>query len=119
MSQTDFEAFVRTMDLGYAPDPLTSGAAREFVQTSLPTKLVTYLGATIPALYHGPSDSTVGEMFSRFKAGEIVPSQSAEVLAKGFRRLIEDPEPYRDNAVELAKADFDPDTLMQRIRGRF
>jgi hypothetical protein len=107
------------MDLGYAPDPLASVHGREFAKTSLPTKLVTYLGACLPCLYHGPAESTVGEMFTRFKAGEIVDSQSPQDLADGFARLIENPDPYRDAAVQLARSDFDPQMFANRLLARF
>ncbi len=119
MPEGAFNALLHTMDLGYAPDPLASVHGREFAKTSLPTKLVTYLGACLPCLYHGPAESTVGEMFTRFKAGEIVDSQSPQDLADGFARLIENPDPYRDAAVQLARSDFDPQMFANRLLARF
>ena len=115
----EFEAMLNVMDLGYAPDPITGAAARIFTETSLPTKLVTYLAATLPCLYHGPANSTVGEMFGRYPAGEIVESQSPQDLADAFERLIRSADHYRDNALQLAACDFDPETLFERNLARF
>lgn len=107
MPEVEFDKLLGQMDLGYAPDPLTENAQR-FAQTSLSTKLVTCIGATLPCLYHGPSQSSAAEMFSRFNAGEIVDSQNPEDIATGFMKLIDSSDKYRDNAVKLAKSDFNP-----------
>lgn len=107
MPEAEFDKLLGQMDLGYAPDPLTENAQR-FARTSLSTKLVTCIGATLPCLYHGPSQSSAAEMFSRFNAGEIVDSQNPEDIATGFMKLIDSSDEYRDNAVKLAKSDFNP-----------
>ena len=116
--EAQFEEILSSMDLGYAPDPLLP-EFREFVITSLPTKLVTYVAATLPSLYHGPQESSVGEMFSRYPAGVIVESQAPEDIVAGFVRLIRDAESFRDACCELAKADFDRETLVNRVYDRF
>ena len=118
LPEDKFNEVLATMDLGYAPDQL-SPEFREFVTTSLPTKLVTYIGATLPSLYHGPFDSTVGEMFGRHRAGVIVESPAAADVAAGFIELIASPEQFRDACVALAGSDFDRETLVNRIYRRF
>jgi hypothetical protein len=58
-------------------------------------------------------------MFARHRAGEVVDSQDPAALADAFMKLVTHAECYRDNAVRLAQADFDPDTLIGRVMGRF
>jgi hypothetical protein len=118
MPEPQFNQLLDRMDLGYAPDPLTEDG-RSFAKTSLSTKLVTYIGATLPCLYHGPGQSTTAEMFSRHRAGEVVDSQHSEDIASGFLKLIKGADEYRDHAVQLAMSDFDPRELASRILSRF
>lgn len=118
MQEAQFDEFLAQMDLGYAPDPMAPEFS-EFVTTSLSTKVVTYVAATLPSLYHGPRISSVGEMFSRHTAGVIVEGQASEEIAAGFVCLIEGAESFRDACCDLAKADFDRETLVNRIYRRF
>lgn len=114
MTAVEFDYFLNKMDIGYAPDPLEL-KYRLFAQTSLSTKIVTYLSATLPSFYHGPQDSTIGELFSRFKAGVIVQSNDPDSIANGFLDLIINYDSYRSKSIQLAKNDFDEEILKNRL----
>lgn len=114
MTASEFDLFLNKMDIGYAPDPLEL-RYRLFAQTSLSTKIVTYLSATLPSFYHGPQDSTISELFSRFKAGIVVESNDPGAIANGFLDLIINYDSYRFNAVQLAINDFDEEILKGRL----
>lgn len=114
MTAGEFDLFLNKMDIGYAPDPLELKYLL-FAQTSLSTKIVTYLSATLPSLYHGPLDSTVGELFSRFKAGVIVQSNDPDNIANGFLDLILNYDLYRSKSFQLAMNDFEEDMLKDRL----
>jgi glycosyltransferase involved in cell wall biosynthesis len=118
MPQDQFEKLLNQMDLGYAPDPFDE-KFEVFVKTSLSVKMITYISATLPCLYHGPVDSSIGEMFNRYQAGEIVNSNDPNELANGFLKLINNSDFYRDNSLFLAKSDFNPEIMRQKILNRF
>ena len=42
---------------------------KEVVRVTFPNKLATYAAARVPALYHGPRDSSVGSFMTRFPLG--------------------------------------------------
>jgi hypothetical protein len=114
MTASEFDFFLNKIDIGYAPDPLEL-KYRLFAQTSLSTKIVTYVSSTLPTFYHGPQDSTVGELFSRFKAGVIVESNDPDTIANGFLDLIINYDLYRSESVQLAINDFDEGVLKERL----
>lgn len=114
MNSEEFDLFLNKMDIGYAPDPLEL-EYRLFAQTSLSTKIVTYLSATIPIFYHGPQDSSIGEIFNRFKAGVIVESNNPKEIAIGLFELITNYSTYRSNSINLASNDFDETKLKNRL----
>ncbi|AWA29776.1 hypothetical protein HYN48_06620 [Flavobacterium magnum] len=86
MDEMQFNALLQTVHLGYACDDLSPDKIA-FAQLSLPTKVITYIGAGIPFVYHGPADSTVGDLLKEFKAGVIVSSNDVGELYEAFMEL--------------------------------
>lgn len=114
MQNDEYEIFLDKMDIGYAPDPLIDKFAL-FAKTSMSTKIVTYISACIPSLYHGPKDSSINEIFSRYQAGEIMDSNNPIEIANAFYKLIENSSTYRENCIQLACNDFNENLLQLRL----
>lgn len=118
LNDLEYEKFLKKMHIGYAPDPLIKRGIL-FAKTSLSTKFVTYLGAGIPTLYHGPKDSSINNIFQIRKAGVIVSNNSVENLAKGFKELILNYESYRNNVELLAQTDFSEEKISKTLQSIF
>ena len=89
MPEIEFDALLAEMDISYAPDPFTE-EGRRFAAMSLSTKVVTSLCAGLPFVYHGPYDSTVGDLVREDPLlGLIVESQSPNDLAQGILAIWE------------------------------
>ena len=67
-------------DIVYAMYPFKA-AARNFRQTSLPTKLSTYVQARRPIFAHTPGDSSLAWFVSRFGVGVVAPHRNISDLA--------------------------------------
>lgn len=87
VSESTFNEMLKSTDLGYACDDL-SPEKLSFAQLSLPTKVITYIGAGIPFVYHGPRDSTVGDLLRKYEAGLIVDNNDAAELSAAFLKLL-------------------------------
>jgi len=68
-------------DFVYAAYPF-GRSLRVFRQTSLPTKLSTYIQAQRPIFAHTPMDSTLANTVTQFQAGIVCPSSSVKVIAR-------------------------------------
>lgn len=101
ISEQSFNTILETTDIGYACDDLKIENIK-FAQLSLPTKVITYIGAGIPFLYHGPKDSTVGDLLEQYECGIIVETNNADDLTEGFLKLISKYNFYQENCI-LAK----------------
>jgi hypothetical protein len=112
----EFERFLAGMHIGYACDPLTP-LGRQFAASSLPTKIITYIGAGLPFLYQGPGDSTVGDWLEKTNTGVIVESNDAEKIHRGFARIIEKYAEMSRACSTLAKSEFDSEIIQARVLG--
>ncbi|MES2544080.1 MAG: hypothetical protein V4548_04285 [Bacteroidota bacterium] len=101
MSEQSFNTILETTNIGYACDDLKLENIK-FAQLSLPTKIVTYIGAGIPFLYHGPKDSTVGDLLKQYVCGIIIETNTPNDLTDGFLKLISNYNFYQENCI-LAK----------------
>lgn len=110
--EVKYEELLRKMDIGYASSPLTP-SGRELAATSFHTKVVTYIGAGLPFLYHGPQDSTVGDLLQEYQCGVIVESQDSREIMAGFLKVIENYESMRQECCRAARECFDI-ALMRR-----
>jgi hypothetical protein len=104
------------MHIGYACDPLTP-LGRRFAASSLPTKIITYIGAGLPFLYQGPKDSTVGDLIDRYNVGIIVESGDAEKIHLGFTHLVRTYSSMSEACIRVAKAEFDSAIIQARVLG--
>ena len=114
MKESEFNAFLTRMHLGYACDDLAP-ANRAFAQLSLPTKIITYIGAGIPFLYHGPKDSTVGDLLKTFEAGIIVESNDANDVYAGMMTLLNNYDHYRNECLKARQNRFRQDTIQHQF----
>lgn len=105
LPEAKFNELLKSMHLGYACDDLTAERL-PFAQLSLPTKIITYIGAGIPFLYHGPKDSTVGDLLAQYHAGLIVESNEAHKLVDAFRLLLSNYDRYRKECVRAREEAF-------------
>lgn len=92
---------LRSAGVLYLPLPFAR-SDQPLTRFSLPTKMISYLAAGRPVLYHGPAHSPAGQLLTEFAAGVCVTSlhpravaagldaarQSAPALAVGARRLL-------------------------------
>ena len=101
VDEQSFNAILSTTNIGYACDDLKPENA-EFAKLSLPTKVITYIGAGIPFLYHGPLDSTVGDLLKQFETGIIVETNNPHDILRGFFTLVSNYDYYQGNC-RLAK----------------
>lgn len=113
-SEADVRADLTTADLLYLPLMLEP-EFRDMTAFSLSTKLITYLGAGVPILYHGPADSAAGKLLAQNDAAIMAtadhPEEVAEIILQGLAR---GPELVM-NAHALAEREF----LLEDQRSRF
>jgi glycosyltransferase involved in cell wall biosynthesis len=114
MPEVAFNLFLKNMHIGYACDGLTSERLA-FAQLSLPTKIITYIGAGIPFVYHGPKDSTVGDLIAHYQVGIIVASNDANELSNAFRQLLHNYESHREECLRARRETFNA----QHIQSKF
>ena len=86
MVEESFNDILKTINIGYACDDLKEENII-FAQLSLPTKVITYIGANIPFLYHGPINSTVGDLIKLYEVGIIVDSNNSTDLCNAFMKI--------------------------------
>ena len=103
MSEEEYNRFLKKINIGYACDDLLK---TDFSQFSLPTKIITYIGAGIPFVYHGPTNSTVGDLILKIEMGIIVDSNSANELFNAFYKIYNNYNFYRDNCLLARKTIF-------------
>ncbi len=96
VDEKQFNIFLQTSNLGYACDNLNPDKLK-FAQLSLPTKIITYIGAQIPFVYHGPKDSTVADLLKIYPVGIIVDSNNPQDLQDAFQTLLTNYSFYQDN----------------------
>lgn len=104
-------------DLLYLPLPF-GDAYRDFVDYSLSTKMVTYLGSGRPILYHGPENAAAGALLKDNHAAVLSCSmQSAEIADQLHVVLTESSiiDAIRFNALKLAREQFDLQTIHSRF----
>ncbi|HCP94710.1 MAG TPA: hypothetical protein DIU05_11860 [Bacteroidetes bacterium] len=105
MPEAAFNQVLKTIDIGYACDDLNP-ARLAFAQLSLPTKIITYIGAGIPFVYHGPQDSTVGDLLKQYEAGIIVSTNDSKQLYDAFYKLRTNYEYYQQQCLLALQNQF-------------
>jgi len=96
INETEFNEILKSTTFGYACDDLDAKRIH-FAQLSLPTKIITYIGAGIPFIYHGPKDGTVGDLLSQYETGIIIDTNNKNDLVNGFLKLESNYQFYQNN----------------------
>jgi glycosyltransferase involved in cell wall biosynthesis len=107
-SEADVENDLRAVDLLYLPLPFAKESTA-FVQFSLSTKMVSYIGSGVPILYHGPSSAMVYDMLVEHDAAVSQTSRSVDELTDVLGKLCDDRQARNRvarNALKLARAEF-------------
>lgn len=114
LTAVEFDLFIKKMHIGYAPDNLNI-EYRLFAQTSLSTKMLTYILNCMPSLYHGPIDSSIGHLFSEANAGIIVDCNDSVKIADAFFELCLNYSNYKEAAYRLAEKYFLEDDMHLKL----
>jgi hypothetical protein len=114
LSEAEFDTFMRSKTIGYACDPITP-TGRKFAATSFSTKVVTYIGYGLPFVYHGPEDSTVGDLVKNYKCGVIVESHDPDRILQAFESLVRNYQSYRMQCIAARKDLFDAAVIRKRL----
>jgi glycosyltransferase involved in cell wall biosynthesis len=116
-TQDEVRTEIADSDLLYLPLMLEPGYA-DMIAFSLSTKLVTYLAAGAPILYHGPDRGAAYELLAAHDAAILAtsndPAEIAETILEGLSRAGE----LVQNARELALRDFMLSHQRERFWGR-
>ena len=105
LPESDFDEILKSIHIGYACDDLSEDCL-SFAQLSLPTKIITYIGAGIPFVYHGPKDSTVGDLLVQFDAGIIVSTNNSVDLYNAFNKILINYSYYQQNCFHALQKKF-------------
>jgi glycosyltransferase involved in cell wall biosynthesis len=109
------EKEMRSFQFLYLPLPFDEGLSN-LARFSLSTKMVSYLASGVPILYHGPLESAAGAYLARHEAALCVNTNDREEMAEHMLRYLRNPEfliKTRENAIKLAKSDFNPIELKE------
>lgn len=116
-SQPDAAFVLSQCDLLYCPYPFDQ-AMKEVSQYSFPSKLVLYLAAGRPIVFHGPAYSSPAHYIESRRCGLIAERLSASAIYNELERLISDPESYRSMALN-AQAAFRRDFTLESMERAF
>lgn len=114
VNEVQFNKILETTAIGYACDSLEPNDLK-FAQLSLPTKIVTYIGAGIPFLYHGPKNSTVSDLIDSMKVGLIVDSNNSVDLSNAFLEIIKNYNFFQNNCLQARKEIFAENIICNRF----
>ena len=107
------------VDLGYS-GLWFADERRPWVETSFPSKIISYLSAGVPVLYHGPAYGTPAKFMDAFRVGfgchVLEPESIAETVA-GIVRAPEALDVARDEAARAIQREFTPEVLVERVGG--
>jgi hypothetical protein len=113
-AESEARSDLRDVDVLYLPLPFGRRHSR-FVGLSLPTKMVTYLGADRPIVLHGPSNSSSAKLLGPANAAVIVDSLDPSALARGIAESQRRTAELVANARSIARASFDSSTIRERF----
>lgn len=111
------EQEARCSDFLYLPLPFDPQWTK-LNRFSLSTKMVSYLAAAVPIMYHGPGVSAAGRYLGSHQAALCIHTTDPADVAHSVVRILGDisgRESLSKHAHHLALADFDRDCLFQRF----
>lgn len=117
LSQPDLVQRLSECDLLYCPYPFDP-TMDEVSRLSFPSKLVAYLAAGRPIVFHGPQTASPGRYVIQQGAGLITENVFASSVYNVVERLAKDPELYARCAENASRA-FMQDFTFERMRECF
>ncbi len=111
------EREMRSQHLLYLPLPFEE-KWQNLCKFSLSTKMVSYLGAGVPILYHGPASSAAGQYLSRNGAALQLNSNAPDEIATTLDNAFDDASALNrvsENAQNAVRRDFDAVMLKHRF----
>ena len=116
-SQPEAIQILSEADILYCPYPFAPEMA-EVVRLSFPSKLVLYLAAGRPVLFHGPAESSAARYLALRDAGVCCTAPEAATIYNELQRLVMAPELYCRVGVNGQKA-FLSDFTLETMRRNF
>lgn len=117
LSASDLVAQMADCDVLYCPYPYAP-EMDEVSRLSFPSKLVTYLAAARPVLFHGPETASPGRYIVANDVGVVTLGVQASAIYNSLDRLARDAGLYR-RCAENAAAAFQRDFTLERMRANF
>ncbi|TIX87104.1 glycosyltransferase [Rhizobium sp. P44RR-XXIV] len=116
-SQPDAASVLSQCDLLYCPYPFDPGM-KEVSLYSFPSKLVLYLAAGRPIVFHGPAYSAPAHYIKSRQCGLVAEKLNASAIYNELERLISNPDGYRSMALN-AHAAFLKDFTLESMERAF
>lgn len=115
LEQKDAIAFLsRECDVLYCPYPF-SDEMEEVSRYSFPSKIVIYLAAGRPVLFHGPDYSSPFQYLRENEAGLLCSELGSAAIVETLRRIVLSPDLYRD-LTTAGRAAFLRDFTLEKQR---
>jgi glycosyltransferase involved in cell wall biosynthesis len=114
-SQNEAVELLADCDFLYCPYPFDPSMA-EVARQSFPSKLVLYLAAGRPVIFHGPAYSAVAQYITDRDCGILATSLSAEGIVDEIERLVGNRQRYCEMASKAQKAFLEDFTLESMAR---
>lgn len=105
------------VDLGYS-GLWFDEARRPWVESSFPSKIISYLSAGVPVLYHGPAYGTPARFMTAFNVGFGCHDLDPAAIAATVQRIVRSPDALRrarQESVHAVAAEFTPEVLTDRV----
>lgn len=112
--QSEVIQILSQVDLLYCPYPFARHL-EEVSRLSFPSKVVTYLAAGRPILFHGPAYSSPARYLGDAKAALLATSFDAPAIYNEIQRVVDDPALYETVALN-GRARFLADFTLERMR---
>jgi hypothetical protein len=109
-SQTEAVGLLNDCDFLYCPYPFDP-AMEEVARLSFPSKLVLYLAAGRPVIFHGPAYSAAARYIADRDCGILATSLSAEGILPEIEQLAGNPQLYCEMTSKARQAFLDDFTL--------
>lgn len=116
-SQPEAALILSQCDILYCPYPFEEGM-KEVSQYSFPSKLVLYLAAGRPIVFHGPDYASPARYIESRRCGHIAARLTASAIYNELERLLHDHDAYREMA-ENAQAAFRLDFTLEAMEKSF
>jgi hypothetical protein len=114
-SQTEAVKLLADCDFLYCPYPFDP-SMEEVARQSFPSKLVLYLAAGRPVIFHGPTYSAAARYITDRGCGILATSLSAEGILLEIERLVGNPQLYSEMASKAQQAFLEDFTLESMAR---